>query len=159
MPLQFGEQNRSILQEILSHLAYYWCPYRMNDNKGAGSHLDNSLNPNQNAASRTKDSTVPCVQTAPQVSAMLTTEVKPGVQDNTDPSPSSTPKITTIHRSSSRSGKHPYEGSGGRKASSSVRDGLITGLTPTQRPSRAKKGLRVHNCTHPGCEKVHHGPS
>lgn len=43
-------------------------------------------------------------------------------------------------------------------ASMSGSKDMITGLTPTQRPSRAKKGKRVHNCTHPGCEKVKHTP-
>src|SRR5690606_24013822 len=44
-------------------------------------------------------------------------------------------------------------GPAGLPLASTTKD-MITGTTPTQRPSRAKKGKRVHDCTHPGCGKV-----
>ncbi|RPA80466.1 hypothetical protein BJ508DRAFT_129738 [Ascobolus immersus RN42] len=44
-------------------------------------------------------------------------------------------------------------GPAGLPLASTTKD-MITGTTPTQRPSRAKKGKRVHDCTHPGCGKI-----
>lgn len=46
-------------------------------------------------------------------------------------------------------------GPAGLPLASTTKD-MITGTTPTQRPSRAKKGKRVHDCVHPGCGKVSH---